>query len=129
MQRQHTASLRSKQDAPNLRTSADNTGRERARQNFRFRTAVKFKLSSDSKTCEVSHRLLADLADEIVTGPYPSLAASAPIYASQKADRSRETGAFRGPRAADCGAAQRGRRDLLKMTLGPSATRAITDGQ
>jgi hypothetical protein len=90
MQKQHTAESRSPQVSS--RTSADNTRPELARQKFRFLAAVKFKLSSDTKTCEVSHRLLADLADEIVTGPYPSLAAFAPIYASQKADRSRETG-------------------------------------
>jgi hypothetical protein len=98
MPKQHTSSAPFPQDNPNLSSSADNTSirRERARRKFQFLAAVKFTLSTDRgrKTCEVSHRLLADLADEIVTGPYPSLATFAPIYAGQWADRSRETGAF-----------------------------------
>jgi hypothetical protein len=92
MPKQYTCSAPSPQDNPNLRSSADNTSirRERARRKFQFLAAVKFSLSTDRgrKTCEdhkVSHRLVADLANEIVTGPYPSLVAYGSIYAGQKA--------------------------------------------
>jgi DNA-binding MarR family transcriptional regulator len=92
MQREHTASGGSPQGHPNLRTSADNTSvrREWTSRKFQFLAAAKFKLSNDSgrKVCKdlnVSHRLAAEVANEIVTGPYRSLASYGHVYISQKA--------------------------------------------
>jgi DNA-binding MarR family transcriptional regulator len=88
MQKKHTAESRSPQVSS--RTTADNTRRERTRQKFRFLAAVKSKVSSDRgrkicKDLKVSHRLVADLADEIATGRYPSFTSCGHVYVGQKA--------------------------------------------
>jgi DNA-binding MarR family transcriptional regulator len=92
MQKEHTASGGSPQGHPNLRTSADKTSvqREWNRRKFQFLAAAKLKLGSDCgrkicKDLKVSHRLVADVADEIATGRYPSLVSYGYVYVSQKA--------------------------------------------
>ena len=92
MQKEHTASGGSSQGHPNLRTSADKTSvqREWNRRKFQFLAAAKLKLGSDCgrkicKDLKVSHRLVADVADEIATGRYPSLVSYGYVYVSQKA--------------------------------------------
>jgi DNA-binding MarR family transcriptional regulator len=92
MQKQDTASGGSPQGHPNPRTSADNTSvrREWTRRKFQFLAAAKSKLSSDSgrQVCtdlNVSHRLAAEVANEIVTGPYRSLVSYGHVYIGQKA--------------------------------------------
>jgi DNA-binding MarR family transcriptional regulator len=92
MQRQRTPSSGPPQENPNLGISADNTSlrRERTHRKFQFLSAVKFKLRSASgrKICKglkVSHRLVADVADEIATGRYRSLVSYGYVYVSQKA--------------------------------------------
>jgi DNA-binding MarR family transcriptional regulator len=91
MQKQDTASGGSPQGHPNLRTSADNTSvrREWTRRKFQFLAAARSKLSCDSgrKVCKdlnVSHRLAAEVANEIVTGPYRSLVTYGYVYVGQK---------------------------------------------
>ena len=92
MQKERTASGGSSQGHPNLRTSADKTSvqREWNRRKFQFLAAAKLKLGSDCgrkicKDLKVSHRLVADVADEIATGRYPSLVSYGYVYVSQKA--------------------------------------------
>jgi hypothetical protein len=91
MPNHHTRRSTSAQDNSTSYTGYSGSARrEGTRRKFQFLARVKASLTSNSgrEICEahkVSHRLAADLANEIARGPYPSLVSSGYVYVGQKA--------------------------------------------